>query len=97
MGSKISAQQAVDLGMINKAVSAEQLNDEVIKVANYYANAPTKAIGMMKDMLNRSSTSTLDEMLELEAKYQEIAGNSNDYKEGLSAFSEKRKPKFSGS
>ena len=97
MGSKVSAQQAVDWGMINRVVPMDQLDDEVQKVASYYASAPTKAIGMMKEMLNKSTYSTLDEMLELEAKYQEIAGNSNDYKEGLAAFGEKRKPNFSGS
>ncbi|MBT8326244.1 MAG: enoyl-CoA hydratase/isomerase family protein [Bacteroidia bacterium] len=97
MGSKVTAQQAVDLGMINKAVPSELLDEEVHKVAAYYASAPTKAIGMIKEMLNKSTYSTLDDMLELEAKYQEIAGNSDDYKEGLAAFSEKRKPNFSGS
>ena len=96
MGTKVSAQEAVDLGMINRAVPTDELDQEVLNVAKYYASAPTKAIGMMKEMLNKSTSSTLDDMLALEAKYQDIAGNSNDYKEGLAAFSEKRKPNFSG-
>ena len=51
---------------------------------------------MMKKMLNKSYTSTLDEMLEYEAYCQEIAGRTHDHKEGVQAFSEKRKPNFTG-
>ncbi len=60
------------------------------------ATAPTKAIGLINKMLQKSATSTLDEMLDYEAYCQEIAGTSNDYQEGLKAFLEKRKPDFKG-
>ena len=97
MGGKVTAARALEWGMVNKAVPAEQLDDEVQKIANYYAQAPTLAIGMMKKMLNESSTSTLEQVLDYEARYQQVAGDSTDYAEGLQAFIEKRKPKFVGS
>ena len=97
MGNKIKAQQAFEWGMVNRLVPHEELDQTVEEIAKYYSNAPTKAIGMMKKMLNKSSTSTLEDMLQCEAYCQEIAGRSSDYKEGVSAFNDKRKPQFKGS
>ena len=96
MGTKVSAQQAFEWGMVNKVVKTEDLDAEVEKVATYYSKAPTKAIGLIKKMLNKSFQSDLDTMLEYEAYCQEIAGRSDDYREGVAAFIEKRKPDFSG-
>jgi 2-(1,2-epoxy-1,2-dihydrophenyl)acetyl-CoA isomerase len=96
MGSKVTAQQAYDWGMVNRVCKAEELDEEVKKLTDYYANAPTKAIGLMKKMLNKSFNSDLDTMLEYEAYCQEIAGRSKDNKEGVTAFMEKRKPVFTG-
>ncbi|MFY0644754.1 MAG: enoyl-CoA hydratase/isomerase family protein [Bacteroidia bacterium] len=96
MGSKVTAQHALEWGMVNRVVAVENLDSEVAEVAAFYSNAPTKAIGMMKAMLNKSTSSDLDTMLQYEAYCQEIAGNSSDYKEGVTAFNEKRKPEFKG-
>jgi 2-(1,2-epoxy-1,2-dihydrophenyl)acetyl-CoA isomerase len=96
MGSKIKAQEAVSLGLINKSVPPDQLDSAVKEYADYFAAAPTKAIGLIKKMLNKSASATLDEMLDYEAHCQEIAGSSEDYKEGVAAFLEKRKANFSG-
>jgi 2-(1,2-epoxy-1,2-dihydrophenyl)acetyl-CoA isomerase len=96
MGNKVSAKQALEWGMINRCVMPESLDEETAKIIEYYANAPTKAIGLMKKMLNKSFHSDLETMLEYEAYCQEIAGNSNDNKEGVAAFNEKRKPCFKG-
>ena len=96
MGSKVSAPQALAWGMINRCVPADQLDTTTQEIAEYYANAPTKAIGLMKKMLNKSFNSDLEAMLEYEMYCQEIAGSSEDNKEGVKAFNEKRKPQFTG-
>ncbi len=96
MGGKVTAQQALSWGMINRVVKAEELDDETLKITDYYSQAPTKAIALMKKMLNKSFNSTLDEMLQYEAYCQEIAGRTEDYKEGVAAFNDKRKPAFKG-
>lgn len=96
MGSRIKGKEAYELGLVNKVVPADQLDEAVKSYTDYYAQAPTKAIGLMKKMLNKSGNATLDEMLEYEAYCQEIAGNSEDYKEGVTAFLEKRKAEFKG-
>jgi 2-(1,2-epoxy-1,2-dihydrophenyl)acetyl-CoA isomerase len=96
MGSKVTAKEAFEWGMISKVVPAEELDAAVETVVSFYRNAPTKAVGLMKKMLNKSFNSDLDTMLEYEAWCQEIAGNSDDYKEGVKAFNEKRKPGFVG-
>lgn len=96
MGNRVKAAEAVSIGLINKAVPASELDTAVKFYTDYYSKAPTKSIGLIKKMLNKSTTSTLEEMLEYEAYCQEIAGTSVDYKEGVTAFLEKRKPDFKG-
>ncbi len=96
LASRVSATEAAQLGIVNKVVPLDQLDELVAGYANQYAQAPTKAIGLMKKMLNKAATSSLDEMLDYEAYCQEIAGRSQDHQEGVKAFSEKRKPSFEG-
>jgi 2-(1,2-epoxy-1,2-dihydrophenyl)acetyl-CoA isomerase len=96
MGTKVSATEAAQFGMVNKVVKAEELDEAVLQIAAYYAQAPTKAIGLIKKLLNKSFHSDLETMLDYEAYCQEIAGNSADNKEGVQAFLEKRKPNFKG-
>lgn len=96
MGNKVKASEALQLGLVNKVVGLESLDNAVMEYASYFASAPTKAIGLIKKMLQKSATSSLDEMLDYEAYCQEIAGRSDDHKEGVTAFTEKRKPNFKG-
>ena len=95
-GKKITASEAFELGLVNKVVKSEQLNEAVKGYTDYFAHAPTRAIGLIKKMLNKSSTANLEEMLEYEAYLQEIAGATDDHQEGVKAFLEKRKPSFLG-
>ena len=96
MGQRVKAQEALQLGLVNKVVAPAELDDAVKQYTDYFAVAPTKAIGLIKKMLNKSSTASLGEMLEYEAYCQEIAGSTHDHKEGVQAFLEKRKPVFLG-
>ena len=96
MGSKVGGQEAVNLGIANKSVPLTELDSAVAEYTDYYSTAPTKSIGLIKQMLNKSGKANLNEMLEYEAYCQDIAGASMDYQEGVNAFLEKRKAKFTG-
>lgn len=96
LGSKLDTRTAYDMGIINNVVAHEELQNATDEIADRYASAPTRAVGLIKKMLNQAYTKSLKESLEYEAYAQEIAGSSNDHKEGVNAFLEKRKPEFKG-
>jgi 2-(1,2-epoxy-1,2-dihydrophenyl)acetyl-CoA isomerase len=91
-GDKVSAQEAVQMGMIYKAFSDESFNTEVAALVNKLAAMPTKGLAYTKQLLNGTFGNDLTQQLRAEADYQLRAGRTTDYKEGVSAFLEKRKP-----
>jgi len=95
-GKKITAAEAYQLGLVNLVVAGEELDKAVKNYTDYFSQAPTRAIGLIKKLLYKSTTSTLEEMLEYEAYLQEVAGATHDHQEGVKAFLEKRKPSFLG-
>ena len=96
LGDKVGATQAQELGMVYKVFTLETFQQQVSSLALDMAQMPTKALGLTKQLLNASFNNTLEQQLALESKLQIQAANSNDYKEGVTAFVEKRKPNFKG-
>lgn len=95
-GRKMPAAEALSLGLVNQVVPAEDLADTVAALSDKLAAAPTKAIGLTKRAMNRALVTGLDEALAYEAQLQEIAGRTEDHREGVAAFVAKRAPQFRG-
>jgi 2-(1,2-epoxy-1,2-dihydrophenyl)acetyl-CoA isomerase len=95
-GEGLAAAEAHTAGLVNGVAPASDLADLVRGVAEGLARAPTRAIGYAKRLINDAETATLAESLTQEAALQELAGRTQDHLEGLTAFAEKRAPRFSG-
>ncbi len=96
LGDKISAEDAEKMGMIYKVIPFENFENDVNQLASKLANMPTKGLGMIKELFNKSMTNNLEDQLALESKLQIEAAQSEDYAEGVAAFIEKRQPNFKG-
>ena len=96
LDEKLSAGKAVEYGLITKAVDHDKLAEEVEKIAAKLADMPTRGFGLYKKAVNASYNHTLEEQLSLEADLQAKAGKTDDYKEGVQSFLEKRIPAFKG-
>ncbi len=95
-GDKTSAEEAFNYGMIYKVCKSEELFDDAFNLAVKLSQKPTKAIGKIKEALNKSYFNKLEDQLDLEEKLQGEAGKTEDYREGVKSFLEKRKSQFKG-
>jgi 2-(1,2-epoxy-1,2-dihydrophenyl)acetyl-CoA isomerase len=95
-GEKVMAADAVSMGMIYKSYPDDAFVAESKKMAETLAQMPTKGIGLTKKLLNQSYGNDLQAQLDLEKTVQVVAGGSYDFREGVQAFLEKRKPVFKG-
>jgi 2-(1,2-epoxy-1,2-dihydrophenyl)acetyl-CoA isomerase len=96
LGDKISAREAESMGMIYKSFADVDFESESNSIVRKLASMPTYGLALTKEALKKSTINSLEEQLSLEHKLQTLAGKSYDYKEGVSAFLEKRKPIFKG-
>ncbi|MFJ4290363.1 enoyl-CoA hydratase-related protein [Cupriavidus sp. NPDC089707] len=96
LAEKIDAEEAHRIGLVWKVHDDATLQDEAGKLAHHLATMPTLAYGMIKEALNQSFGNDLAAQLEVEATLQSRASRSEDCKEGVAAFVEKRKPQFKG-
>ncbi|MCG3130072.1 MAG: 1,2-epoxyphenylacetyl-CoA isomerase [Phycisphaerae bacterium] len=95
-GDKLSAADALTLGLVCKVVPGEDVRAAAMELARRLAAMPTKAIALTKRLMYASATNTLAAQLEAEAYAQETAGKTQDHREGVMAFLDKRKPRFTG-
>lgn len=95
-GDVVTATEALAIGMINRVVADAELLPQALAMAEKLAQAPTAAIGRIKQLLEASATNNYAEQLELERKLQIQSGLTQDFKEGVAAFLEKRLAKFVG-
>ena len=90
------AEDALNIGLVNKVVPKEQLMEAAMEYAERLAKGPTRALGMMKKMLNRSFEMNIQSAMDYEAAYQGLLVSTEDVKEGVMSFLEKRPPEFKG-
>ncbi|MEC8642019.1 MAG: 2-(1,2-epoxy-1,2-dihydrophenyl)acetyl-CoA isomerase PaaG [Pseudomonadota bacterium] len=96
LAEPLPAETAADWGLIWKAVDDDRLMAAALDMAGKLANGPTTGLALTKQAILAAATNTLEEQLELEAELQARAGASDDYQEGVTAFLEKRPPRFTG-
>jgi 2-(1,2-epoxy-1,2-dihydrophenyl)acetyl-CoA isomerase len=96
LGDRLPAEKAAEWGLIWSAVADDQLLHEAQALAQRLAKGPTNAFREIKRALDAAAENTLDEQLELERRTQHVLGDTDDFREGVTAFLTKREPQFTG-
>ena len=93
---RLSAQEALEWGLVSEIAPADAFTERVAEVAAVWAAQPTRAVALTKRLFEHAFTASLEEQLALEAELQGLATESEDFREGVAAFLEKRPPRFTG-
>jgi 2-(1,2-epoxy-1,2-dihydrophenyl)acetyl-CoA isomerase len=93
---RLTAAEAHAWGVVSEVVKADALQARAAELAATYAALPTRGIGMTKRLFDHADNATLEEQLEMEAQLQAAATQTEDFREGVAAFLEKRAPRFTG-
>ena len=96
LGEKISAEEALDLGLVTRVVDDGDLAAETHRIAEKLANGPSIALGMIRKQVAAALDLSASEMLKIELTNQSLAGRTDDFREAVAAFADKRKPSFKG-
>ena len=95
-GRRLTAAEAHAWGLVSEVVEADRLAARAAELAGELAAMPTRGVGMTKRLFDQAATATLEEQLEREAQLQSAATQTEDFREGVAAFLEKRQPRFTG-
>ena len=96
MGERLPAEKALEWGLVNRVYDDAVLMDETMKLAHELANGPTVALSLIRKLYWESPGNSFEEQLDLEQHLQREAGSAEDFKEGVTAFLEKRPARFKG-
>ena len=96
LGERLPAEKALEWGLVNRVYDDAALMEETMKLAHELANGPTIALSLIRKLYWGSSENSFEDQINLEVQSQRIAGSAADFKEGVSAFLEKRPAKFTG-
>src|SRR6202022_3176933 len=96
MGERLPAEKALEWGLVNRVYDDAALMEETMKLAHELANGPTVALSLIRKLYWDSPDNSFEDQLNLEFESQRIAGAAEDFKEGVTAFLEKRPAKFKG-
>ena len=94
LGDKLTSEDMARLNLVNQVVSADELDDTVQALATRLSQLPGKALASIKHMINTHAFMGLNEALDIEVDQQTMLAKTADFKEGISAFMEKRKPVY---
>jgi len=96
LGERLGAEKALEWGLVNRVFDDAALTEETMKLAHDLANGPTLALSMIRKLYWESPENSFEDQLNLEFEAQRRAGATEDFREGVSAFLEKRPAKFKG-